>query len=120
MSLVSCPKIFCVAFLVATAVGAKTEPATAAGTITSEVQACTVLKERTASIIDQNVAGPVTEWGCEVVPTEDFFVIALRAACHLPRGEICGSTLLGWYAVRRSTGQVSEWDMAEDRLGKPL
>jgi len=46
-----------------------------------------------------------------------YYVLALRGSCREP---ICGSTLIGWFAVQKRTGRVFEWDVAESRLGAPL
>ncbi len=44
----------------------------------------------------------------------DYYVLRLNAYC---REEICGSVLLGWYAVDQKTGQVYDIDVAEWALG---
>jgi len=44
-----------------------------------------------------------------------YYIVSLhgrRSDC----GE-CGSTLMGWFAVRKSDGRVFEWDVSEWRLG---
>lgn len=41
-------------------------------------------------------------------------VLGLRAVCDQ---DLCGSTLMGWFAVEKATGTVFEWDVAEWRLG---
>lgn len=46
-----------------------------------------------------------------------YYVMALRAHC---REEMCGSTLMGWFAVKKATGEVFEWDVAEWRVGQAL
>jgi len=84
--------------------------------------ACAELKKHANLIADQRIAGPAREWRCDILSPKDqpkgYFVIGLRGVCYDPDG--CGSTLLGWYAVRRSDGSISEWDVGEDQLGKPL
>lgn len=45
---------------------------------------------------------------------DDHYVLALGADC---REELCGSTLMGWFAVKKATGAVFEWDMAEGQIG---
>jgi hypothetical protein len=59
---------------------------------------------------------------CDDIP-EDFspdgyYVTGLRAYCHEPLG--CGSTLMGWFAVRKSDGGVFEYDVAESTVGRPV
>lgn len=46
-----------------------------------------------------------------------YYVLALRAHC---REALCGSTLMGWFAVRKTTGEVFEWDVAEWKVGPAL
>lgn len=46
-----------------------------------------------------------------------YFVIALHGQCN---EGICGSTLIGWFAVQQSTGHIFEWDMGKDALGMPV
>lgn len=55
---------------------------------------------------------------CDPVGAEDspagYHVLGLRAVCDQ---DLCGSTLMGWFAVETATGTVFEWDVAEWRLG---
>lgn len=46
-----------------------------------------------------------------------FYVLGLYGWC---REEICGSTLMGWFAVHTDTGRVFDWNMAENKLGPPI
>ena len=46
-----------------------------------------------------------------------FYVVGLHGWC---REEICGSTLMGWFAVQKATGRVLQWDVAENKLGPPI
>jgi hypothetical protein len=59
--------------------------------------------------------------GCETIGAVDgphgYYVLALRGRC---REQVCGSTLVGWYAVRKRTGCVFEWNVAEWKLGPPI
>ncbi len=50
-------------------------------------------------------------------PDDDLYVFALRSdrTCDY----IC-SNLMGWFAVRRATGQIYEWDIGEWQVGRPL
>ena len=55
--------------------------------------------------------------GCEVsdrANAQDFYVLRLNGLC---REDVCGSVLLGWYGVERETGEVFDWDIAENRPG---
>ncbi|MBO9502843.1 hypothetical protein [Brevundimonas sp. A19_0] len=55
---------------------------------------------------------------CDPVGAEDspagYHVLGLRAVCDQ---DLCGSTLMRWFAVETATGTVFECDMAEWRLG---
>jgi hypothetical protein len=33
---------------------------------------------------------------------------------------MCGSTLIGWYAVEKASGRVFEWHVGEWKLGPPI
>lgn len=44
-----------------------------------------------------------------------YYIMALRAHC---REELCGSTLMGWYAVQKATGEVFEVDVTDWSLGR--
>jgi hypothetical protein len=82
--------------------------------VTSEEQACDVL-ERTAlqwCLSRTNLAG---RYWCDAVPeSPDHFVLALR---YYPKPEeLVGSTLIGWYAVSRADGAVSNWDVTSGEL----
>lgn len=56
--------------------------------------------------------------GCDNIPEtsspDGYYVLGLYAHC---REAICGSTNMGWFAVRKATGDVFEWGVAEDTLG---
>jgi hypothetical protein len=55
---------------------------------------------------------------CDPARAEDspasYHLLGLRAVCNQ---ELCGSTLMGWFAVEKATGVVFEWDMAEGQVG---
>lgn len=58
---------------------------------------------------------------CEGIPEEDspagYYVMALRAHC---REELCGSTLMGWFAVEKATGEVFEVDVNDWEVGRAI
>ena len=58
---------------------------------------------------------------CDSIPEPDvvdgYYILALFAHCS---EEVCGSTNMGWFAVRKATGEVFEWNVAEWKLGQPL
>ena len=80
--------------------------------------ACVVAKVRVAALLHRPLSRVPF---CDTVRDSDvprgFYLVVLHGRC---REEICGSTLIGWYAVQRSSGRVFEWDVGESRLGKPL
>lgn len=47
----------------------------------------------------------------------DYYVMALRAHC---REEMCGSTLMGWFAVKKATGEVFEVDVGDWKVGRAV
>lgn len=46
------------------------------------------------------------------------YVLGLHGKGDNCGADVCGSTLMGWFAVQKATGNVFEWDMAEGRLGQ--
>lgn len=43
-----------------------------------------------------------------------YYPLALYAHC---KEAVCGSTSMGWFAVSKTTGEVFEWDVTEERAG---
>ena len=58
---------------------------------------------------------------CDNIPEKSgrpgYYIMALRAHC---REELCGSTLMGWFAVQKATGEVFEVDVTDWSLGRPV
>jgi hypothetical protein len=55
---------------------------------------------------------------CEPLGEENgYYPLALYAHC---REDLCGSTNMGWFAVRKTTGEVFEWDVTEQKPGQRL
>jgi hypothetical protein len=58
---------------------------------------------------------------CDVIPAAStpkaFYVLALHSKRNCDG--IC-SRNMGWFAVQKTTGHVFEWDMAEEKLGRPV
>jgi hypothetical protein len=79
--------------------------------VTAEA-ACSILTQRMGKF--DHIRNPNTFWSCDTLPDEpdrpDFYVIGLRS--HQIREGIF-SNLRGWYAVRKSTGKIYEYDMGE-------
>lgn len=90
--------------------------ASATEVISSEPAACALVKKR---ISDQftRVAS------CSFLPsaaTSDPDILVMRLNSSRPCNGTACSNLLGWYAVRRSNGEVYEWNVGEMKLGSPL
>ena len=80
--------------------------------------ACRVAKARVAADLHRPLSSiPSCEALSAAYSPRGFYVLAMRGRC---REEICGSTLIGWYAVQKRTGRVFAWDVGENRLGKPI
>ncbi len=103
--------------LMAASMTAWTPPVQAAWVQTTE-RACALAKARLSAVRHFPVSAIRS---CDTISAADspegYYVLALHGFC---REEICGSTLLGWFAVRKSTGRVFEWDVADWRLGSPI
>jgi hypothetical protein len=108
--------LFLKSLLAATLCGCSSQANTVA--VGSDERACELAKRAVAEAGDFS---PSQIAGCDVSLDEEthkrHYVLRLNGYC---REEICGSVLLGWYAVDRITAQVSEWDVAEWKLGRPL
>ena len=92
-----------------------------ASTVTTEKAACDVTKARVAARDHFPVSAIAF---CDVVVPEaqpkGFYVLGLHGKRNDCGDKVCGSTLMGWFAVQKATGQVFEWDMVEDALGQPV
>jgi hypothetical protein len=56
-----------------------------------------------------------------IVPEErpkGYYVLGLHGKRDDCGGDVCGSTLMGWFAIKKSTGQVFEFDLEEWRPGR--
>ena len=80
--------------------------------------ACALAKVRVAASLHRPVSRiPYCETLRAVDSPRGFYIARLSGRC---RQEICGSTLIGWYAVQKRTGRVFEWDVGEWRVGAPI
>ena len=76
----------------------------------SEDDACDILI-RTASVYRLSPHGPMGHYYCDPAPLDEaHYVIGLRIK---PLEDYGGSNLVGWFAVAKADGQVSEWDIGE-------
>lgn len=77
--------------------------------------ACTIATSRVAAHLRRAQSSIPT---CEPIRAVDsprgFYVLALRGWCREP---VCGSTLIGWYAVEKASGRVFEWHVGNWKLG---
>jgi len=48
---------------------------------------------------------------------EGYTVVRLNGFC---REQVCGSVLLGWYAVQQTSGRVFQWNVADWALGPEI
>jgi hypothetical protein len=96
--------------------------ASATAKITTEHSACAALKQRAAIVLDQKISGPASGWWCDVQTTKgsDFYMIGLHSGLPCKPPATACSSLIGWYAVRKSNGQVVQWNIEEDVPGDPL
>ncbi len=85
-------------------------------TVRSEQSACATATARVATLRRL----PATHVAfCEAGSHSDvpgYYVVSLRGHC---REEICGSTLIGWFAVRKADGTVFEFNVGEWKVGQP-
>jgi len=90
---------------------------TTAQPVRSDQAACVVATARITELRHL----PVTHVAsCEAGSDPDvpgYYVVSLHGHC---REELCGSTLMGWFAVRRTDGAVFEFEVGEWKIGKPV
>jgi hypothetical protein len=96
-----------------------TAPPAEAQSVQSRTAACDLAERRAAS---RGYFNPgVVVGSCELVRAVDipkgYYVLTLHSTRRCDH--IC-SSLLGHFAVRRSTGQVFEWDVGEWRVGPEI
>jgi hypothetical protein len=46
-----------------------------------------------------------------------YYIVGLHGRCL---EEVCGSTLMGWFAVRKSDGNVFEYNVGESKVGRSV
>ena len=89
-----------------------------AAPVASGRAACALAKARVAAQLHRRRSSIPS---CEALRAVDsprgYYIVGLRGRCREP---ICGSTLIGWYAVGKRSGRVFEWDVGEDRVGAEL
>lgn len=89
-----------------------------AAPVGSAEKACDVAKARTAALWHFPVSAIAF---CEPIDEahnpKGYFVVGLHGKRDDCGGDVCGSTLMGWFAVEKKTGRVHEWDTAEMKVG---
>src|ERR1700754_235097 len=90
-------------------------------TVANENAACDLARMSVANFIDVKRAGPPSGWSCNAVPEETgrYFVLGLHSGVPCPEDQSC-STLIGWFGVRKDSGEVILWNMAENAPGGKL
>lgn len=84
-------------------------------TVTSEQAACALA---TAKITVLRGLPATHVARCEPMSGDaEHYALVLYAHC---REELCGSTSMGWFAVRKATGEVFEWDVSNEKAGAPV
>lgn len=89
---------------------------TTAVPVRSDESACFTATDRVAAVRQlpaTHVA--VCEASSNSVP--GYYVVGLWGHC---REDLCGSTLIGWFAVRKTDGDVFELDVGDWTVGRPL
>ena len=89
----------------------------ASAQITSAGSACNFLLKESALKHLAAKASPDGYYDC--APDRDtngYFVLGLHYRLKNP-GSVASSSLVGWYAVSKSNGQLYEWDMANQTIG---
>ena len=106
------------AAIVATGAALGLTPSAHAAPVTTGKAACGVATARVAASLHRPLSRiPYCETLRAVDSPRGYYIVGLRGRC---REEICGSTLIGWYAVQKRTGRVFAWDVGEWRLGAPI
>ena len=96
----------------------------AAGHKLSRDDACNRLKRIVAT--EQSAPHGQAEYRCEPDAEEGagrYYVFALRSNFPAPRNAgrgLVGSALVGWYAVSSESGEIYEWDVGEEVVGRRL
>lgn len=79
-------------------------------TAISDHGACELVK---TAVSAQGQYENTTITGCDFSDSDDapkYYILRLNGIC---REKVCGSVLMGWYAVEKSSGRVFEWDVAD-------
>ena len=92
-----------------------------AAKVNTEEAACDLTKARVAARDHYPVSAiAFCDFLVARAQPKGFYVLGLHGKRDDCGGDVCGSTLVGWFAVQEATGQVFEWDMVEDKIGAPV
>lgn len=95
---------------------ARARPAGAeAAQVTTPQAACALATERVTKLRGLPASHVATcDGAAEEADANGYFILALLAHC---REALCGSTNMGWFAIRKSDGDLFDWDVAGWRPG---
>jgi len=81
--------------------------------LSPEDDACDLVKQFAAKLDGLPKSGPPMGWDCDFSSNRNptLYVISLHS-----RRDDDGSSLMGWYAVRKKTGEVGEFDVVEEKM----
>jgi hypothetical protein len=82
----------------------------------SDEEVCELI---TAAVVAQGEYRKPQVAGCDALSEKPggYLITRLNGHCREP---VCGSVLLGWYAVQQETGRIFEWNMGEDAVGREI
>jgi hypothetical protein len=85
-----------------------------AASVSSDDEMCELAKDAVSAegLYDKTIMA-----GCDGGVSEemsDYYILRLNSHCQ---EDVCGSVLLGWYAVEKDTGRVFVWNVADWSLG---
>ena len=85
--------------------------------VESDQSACAAAVARVAALRQLPVSHVAS---CEAGSRDDvpgYYVVSLRGHC---REALCGSTLIGWFAVRKADGAVFDFNVGEWKVSQPV
>lgn len=90
---------------------------TTAQPVRSDQEACTITTARITELRHLPVTYVAYCDASKDPEVPGYYIVGLHAYC---REELCGSTLMGWFAVRQTDGAVFDFVVGEERVGKPV
>jgi len=85
----------------------------------TETEICEASKQAHAQSAGFNVSfiASCDMSGSHTEGDNEFQVLRHSGYC---KQDVCGSVLMGWFAVNTATGEVHDWDVGEQLLGAPI